>query len=193
MVTISGGLLVSLTSWILLEVEELQSATEDIKDNLKVEIVKESFQDYYSIFNKKGGWLNLVFLMLGIGITQILLSFFACLGVHRKIPFLLITFISFLLINIMLQSGALTLTSWRNYELKQFYYLSTSRTSISRFHFEEKKICLVISLLWSVMSLLSSLLALAVRAKPSIKDQGTNVWEKRTFDVWVQFSYQVIM
>merc|ERR1712203_226661 len=26
-------------------------------------MVRESFQDYYSIFNKKGGWLNLTFLM----------------------------------------------------------------------------------------------------------------------------------
>merc|ERR1711936_983603 len=141
MVAISGVLMSGVASWILYDMQQLQAATQDIKDNLKVEIVTDSFQDHYSIFNKKGGWLNLSFLMLGLGLTQIVLPLFACLGVHRKTSFLLIT--------IMLQIGAVILINWRNFELKQFYYLSTSRASISRFHLTDKKICLVISLMWS--------------------------------------------
>ena len=119
--------------------EDLLRTTKDIKDNLKMEIARESFQDYYSIFNQKGGWLNLTFLMLGIAITQVSLALWGCCGVHRKTSFLLLTFITFLVISIFLQLGALILTNWRNFELKQFYYLSTSRAAISRFHFQERK------------------------------------------------------
>ena len=171
MVTISGVLISGIASWILYDVQELEEATEDIKDNLKVEIVTDSFQDYYSIFNKKGGWLNLSFLMLGLGLTQIVLPLFACLGVHRKTSFLLITFISFLLITIMLQIGAVILINWRNFELKQFYYLSTSRASISRFHLTDKKICLVISLMWSAVTLVTSVSALILRQTHSRKEK----------------------
>merc|ERR1711936_563011 len=126
MVTISGVLISGIASWILYDVQELEEATEDIKDNLKVEIVTDSFQGYYSIFNKKGGWLNLTFLMLGLALTQVSLSLFGCCGVHKKTSALLLAFISFLVITFILQLGALILTNWRNFELKQFYYLSTS-------------------------------------------------------------------
>ena len=149
--------------------EDLLRTTEDIKDNLKMEIARESFQDYYSIFNQKGGWLNLTFLMLGIAITQVCLSLWGCCGVHRKTSFLLLTFITFLVISIFLQLGALILTNWRNFELKQFYYLSTSRAAISRFHFQERKMLVALSLVWSLLSLLASVSALIVRPQHSTK------------------------
>ena len=171
MVAISGVLMSGVASWILYDMQQLQAATQDIKDNLKVEIVTDAFQDYYSIFNKKGGWLNLSFLMLGLGLTQIVLPVFACLGVHRKTSFLLLTFISFLLMTIMLQIGAVILINWRNFELKQFYYLSTSRASISRFHLNDKKICLVISLMWSAVTLVTSVSALIFRQMHSRKEK----------------------
>ena len=170
MVTISGVLLIIISAWILADIEDLLRTTQDIKDNLKVEMLKEYFQDYYSIFNKKGGWLNLTFLMLGLAVIQVSLSLLGCCGVHRKTSFLLLTFISFLLLNIMLQLAALILTNWRNFELKQFYYLSTSRVHIARFHFQEKKLLLMLSLVWSFMSLLTSVWALILREKENTKE-----------------------
>ena len=174
MVAISGVLLIIISTWILADIEDLLRATEDIKDNLKIEMARESFQDYYSIFNKRGGWLNLIFLMLGISITQVSLSFWGCCGVHRKTSFLLLTFISFLVISIILQLASFILTNRRNLELKQFYHLSTSRASISRFHFQEKKMLLALSLVWSLSSLLTSVSALIVRQNQNNKrDEGT--------------------
>ena len=170
MVTISGVFLIIISVWLLADIEDLLRTTEDIKDNLKVEIVRESFQDYYSIFNKKGGWLNLTLLMLGLALTQVSLSLFGCCGVHSKTSFLLLAFISFLTITIILQLGALILTNRRNFELKQFYYLSTSTVAISTFHFQEKKLLLVLSLVWSLLSLLTSVSALLLRGEQ--KHQG---------------------
>ena len=149
LVTISGLLMSGIATWILCDAEELQTTAEDIRDNLKVQIVTDSFEEYYSIFNKKGGWVNLASLMLGIGLTQTTVSLLGWyFGLHKKTSFLLLTFICFLLITIMLQIGTVILINWRNFELKQFYYLSTSRVSISRLQLSEKfiyqrnKICL---------------------------------------------------
>ena len=170
MVTISGVLVIVISAWILADIEDLLRTTEDIKDNLKIEMVRESVEDYYSIFNSKGGWLNLIFLMLGIAITQVSLSLLGCCGVHRRTSFLLLAFISFLVITIGLQLGALILTNRRNFELKQFYYLSTSRAAISRFHFQEKKMLLALSLVWSLLSLLTSVSALLLRGEQNTKE-----------------------
>ena len=170
MVIMSGLMMSGLASWILCDVEELQTAAGDIRDNLKVQIVTDSFEDYYSIFNKKGGWVNLASLMLGIGLTQVAVSLLGFFGLHKKTSFLLLSFISFLLITIMLQIGAVILINWRNFELKQFYHLSTSRGSISRFHLAEKKMLAVISLQWSALSLLISVTTLVLRTKHSSKE-----------------------
>ena len=169
MVTISGVLLIIIAAWILADSDDLLRTTGDIKENLKMEVAREWFQDYYSIFNKRGGWLNLTVLMLGIAITQLSLSLLASCGAHRRTSFLLLAFISFLIISIGLQVGALLLTTRRNYELKQFYYLSTSRADISRFHFQEKKMLLAVSLVWSLLSLLTSFSALIVADKQNNK------------------------
>ena len=174
MLTISAVLLIIISAWILADRDDLLRTTEDIRENLKIEMAREWWQDYYSIFNKRGGWLNLTVLMLGIAITQLCLSLLASCGLHRRTSVLLLTFISFLLISISLQLGALLLTTRRNYELKQFYYLSTSRADISRFHFPEKKMLLVMSLVWSLLSLLTSLSALIVTDKHNIKGDQEN-------------------
>ena len=55
MLTISGVLLIIISAWILADSDDLLRTTEDIKENLKIEMIREWFQDYYSIFNKIGG------------------------------------------------------------------------------------------------------------------------------------------
>ena len=98
MLTISAVLLIIISAWILADSDDLLRTTEDIRENLKIEMAREWWQDYYSIFNKRGGWLNLTVLMLGIAITQLSLSLLASCGAHRKTSFLLLAFISFLII-----------------------------------------------------------------------------------------------
>ena len=120
MISLSSLLLILISSFIIYDHDDISSTAEEIKDALKVEVVTDSFQEYYSVFNKQGGWFNLSYLMLGVGITSLIVSIFGFFSVHSKTVCLLLSFVFLQLVMIMLQIGAVMLLGWRKFELLQF-------------------------------------------------------------------------
>ena len=170
MISISSLLLLIISSFIIYDHDEVTSTAEDIKDTLKVEVVTDSFQEYYSVFNKQGGWFNLSCLMLGVGLTSFIVSIFGFFNVHSKTVFLLLSCVFLQLVMIMLQIGAVMLLGWRKFELLQFYYFSNSSKPLSDFHHEVKQILLVLSLMWSTVTLLLCVLTLVIRFRSKRKE-----------------------
>ena len=175
MLSVSAIFAVIIASFIIYDQEEVTNTATDIKEHLKVEVVTDSLQEYYSVFNKKGGWINISFLMLGIGLTALVVSLFGYFGVHQKTVFLLFTFIIFHCTLLMLQGGALMVLNWRKHELLQFYYFSNFSEAISGFHHEVKKILFVISLMWSTVSLLTCLVTLILRSRSKRKENQIEI------------------
>ena len=170
MISISSLLLLIISSFIIYDHDEVTSTAEDIKDTLKVEVVTDSFQEYYSVFNKQGGWFHLSYLMLGVGLTSFIVSIFGFFNVHSKTVFLLLSCVFLQLVMIMLQIGAVMLLGWRKFELLQFYYFSNSSKPLSDFHHEVKQILLVLSLMWSTVTLLLCVLTLVIRFRSKRKE-----------------------
>ena len=83
MISISSLLLIIISSFIIYDHDDVTSTAEDIKDTLKVEVVTDSFQEYYSVFNKQGGWFNLSYLMLGVGLTSFIVSIFGFFNIWK--------------------------------------------------------------------------------------------------------------
>ena len=170
MISISSLLLIIISSFIIYDHDDVTSTAEDIKDTLKVEVVTDSFQEYYSVFNKQGGWFNLSYLMLGVGLTSFIVSILGYFNVHSKTVFLLLSFVFLQLVMIMLQIGAVMLLGWRKLELLQFYYFSNSSKLLSDFHHEVKQILLVLSLMWSTVTLLLCVITIVIRFRSKRKE-----------------------
>ena len=170
MISISSLLLIIISSFIIYDHDDVTSTAEDIKDTLKVEVVTDSFQEYYSVFNKQGGWFNLSYLMLGVGLTSFIVSILGYFNVHSKTVFLLLSFLFLQLVMIMLQIGAVMLLGWRKLELLQFYYFSNSSKLLSDFHHEVKQILLVLSLMWSTVTLLLCVITIVIRFRSKRKE-----------------------
>ena len=170
MISISSLLLILISSFIIYDHDDVTSTAEDIKDTLKVEVVTDSFQEYYSVFNKQGGWFNLSYLMLGVGLTSFIVSILGYFNVHSKTVFLLLSFVFLQLVMIMLQIGAVMLLGWRKLELLQFYYFSNSSKPLSDFHHEVKQILLVLSLMWSTVTLLLCVITIVIRFRSKRKE-----------------------
>ena len=175
MISISALLLILISSFIIYDHEDINSTAEEIKDTLQLNVVTDSFQEYYSVFNKKGGWFNLSFLMLGIGLTSFIVSLFGYFNIHSKTVFLLLSFVFLQLIMIMLQIGAVMLLGWRKFELLQFYYFSNSSRTLSDFHHEAKQIIFVLSLMWSTMTLFLCLITLVMRFRSKRKENQLDI------------------
>ena len=175
MLSVSAIFAVIIASLIIYDQEEVTNTATDIKEHLKVEVVTDSVQEYYSVFNKKGGWINISFLLLGIGLTALVVSLFGYFGVHQKTVFLLFTFIILNCTLLMLQSGALMVLKWRKNELLQFYYFSNFSEAINGFHHEVKKIMFVISLMWSTVSLVTCLVTVILRSRSKRKENELEI------------------
>ena len=148
LVSMSALFLSIIASLIIMDHEEMEKEVGEIKESLKVDIVENTFQEYYSVFNKKGGWVNFSCLCLGVGIGTFVISLFGYLGVHKKSVFLLLSFLVLVLVSLMLQIGCLMLLNIRRREFLTFYYFSsyTSDKNSGDFKHEVKKILLVLSL-----------------------------------------------
>ena len=63
----------------------------------------DTSKDYYSVFNKKGGWMNMAYVLLGVGAVTVAVALVGFIGVQKETIFLLLTYIVLLMIIIMLQ------------------------------------------------------------------------------------------
>ena len=108
LIVIGGGV------WLVEDYQAVTETADQIKDDLeKVEDVDMmvTSKDYYSVFNKKGGWINMAYVMLGVGAVTVAVALLGFIGVQKETVFLLLTFIMLLMIIIMLQIASVLITS----------------------------------------------------------------------------------
>ena len=175
MLTISAIILITVSSLIILDLEDVTDTATEIKEAIQDDVVIDSFQDYYSVFNKKGGWKNLAFVILGVGVAAFVVSIFGYCRVHEKTMFLLFTFITLHLVILMLQIGAVMLQNTRHRELLQFHFFSNFGEPVKDFQYEIKKILLVLSVMWTVVSIIMCLVTVIIRVRTKRKENQLDV------------------
>ena len=175
MLTISAIILITVSSLIILDNQDVTEAATEIKEAITDDVVIDSFQDYYSVFNKKGGWTNLAFVILGVGLAAFVVSIFGYCQVHEKTVFLLFAFTILHLVILMLQIGAVMLQNTRHQELLQFHFFSNFGEPIKDFQYEIKKILLVLSVMWTVVSIIMCLVTIIIRFKTKRKENQLDV------------------
>ena len=171
MLSVSALFVIVISSLIIHGHQEVLHTAQQIKDTLAVEsvdsAVTDSFHDYYSVFNSRGGWLNLAHLLLGVGLVTLLVSVLGLLSrLHARTCFLLLTFTLLQLVLALLQAGAVLVLRWRRRELLQFYHSSHYRGAASPGQLQHtQQILLVLSLMWAAVTLLVTILTLALRCR----------------------------
>ena len=172
MLSVSALFAITISSLILHGHQEVLHTAQQIKDTLAVEsvdsAVTDSFHDYYSVFNSRGGWLNLAHLLLGVGLVTLLVSVVGLLsGLHARTCFLLLTFALLQLVSALLQAGAVLVVRWRRRELLQLYHSSHYRGSAGSpgQQLDTQQILLVLSLMWASVTLPTTILTLALRCR----------------------------
>ena len=172
MLSVSALFAITISSLILHGHQEVLHTAQQIKDTLAVEsvdsAVTDSFHDYYSVFNSRGGWLNLAHLLLGVGLVTLLVSVAGLLsGLHARTCFLLLTFALLQLVSALLQAGAVLVLRWRRRELLQLYHSSHYRGSAGSpgQQLDTQQILLVLSLMWASVTLPTTILTLALRCR----------------------------
>ena len=115
LLVIGGGV------WIVLDYQDSmeirQEVMEDGDDKMR-DYVKNAFEDFYSLFNKEGGWLNLGCVTIGIGALTLATSFFGFCGVHEKSVCLLFTYIFLTIIGMILQVSSAVILFNRGHDMK---------------------------------------------------------------------------
>ena len=172
MLSVSALFAITISSLILHGHQEVLHTAQQIKDALAVEsvdsAVTDSFHDYYSVFNSRGGWLNLAHLLLGVGLVTLLVSVVGLLsGLHARTCFLLLSFALLQLVSALLQAGAVLVLRWRRRELLQLYHSSHYRGSAGSpgQQLDTQQILLVLSLMWAAVTLPTTILTLALRCR----------------------------
>ena len=171
MLSVSALFPITISSLIIHGHQEVLHTAQQIKDTLAVEsvdsAVTDSFHDYYSVFNSRGGWLNLAHLLLGVGLVTLLVSVLGLLSrLHARTCFLLLTFTLLQLVLALLQAGAVLVLRWRRRELLQLYHSSHYRGAASPGQLQHtQQILLVLSLMWAAVTLLVTILTLALRCR----------------------------
>ena len=170
MLSVSALFVIVISSLIIHGHQEVLHTAQQIKSRLAVEsvdsAVTDSFHDYYSVFNSRGGWLNLAHLLLGVGLVTLLVSVLGLLGLHARTCFLLLTFTLLQLVLALLQAGAVLVLRWRRRELLQLYHSSHYRGAASPGQLQHtQQILLVLSLMWAAVTLLVTILTLALRCR----------------------------
>ena len=115
LVMMGGGVWIVLDYQDSMEVrqEMMEEGDEKMKDYLKT-----SLDDFYSYFNKEGGWLNLGCVTIGIGAFTFIVSIFGFCGVHEKSVCLLFIYIVLILIGMVLQVCSAFILFNRGHEMK---------------------------------------------------------------------------
>ena len=117
----------------------------------------DTSKDYYSVFNKKGGWMNMAYVMLGVGAVTVAVALLGFIGVQKETIFLLLTHIVLLMIIIMLQIASVLIIIRRGNEVKDLRQIINAKSLFEiNFKFEEKFIFFVFSLSFSTLVLVMS-------------------------------------
>ena len=176
MVTMTSLLIITVASLIISDQSEISHDVEEFKDVLKIEVVENSFLDYYSVLNKTGGWSNLVYLCLGVGVGSFVISVFGYCGVHSKTCFLLISFLIINTVIIMLEIGVISLLNLRRREYLQLFYFSNYNSDISAedFNYEVERMLLVVSIMWSVVTSLTIITNIVIQRRVNKKECEVN-------------------
>merc|ERR1711915_1045420 len=174
LVFIAGVLSICAGTWIVkddqLLMEKVDALKDELKSNSNIEISNSS-DGYYSIFNKKGGWLNLIHVMIGVGAVICGISLLGFIGVHKKTIFLSLTFIVLLLISILLQIASLLIMVQRQKELLEASSLQNmEHLNEDVLKIQVKLLLLEASSVISVSALVLSLVAAVMRSKLSKKE-----------------------
>ena len=106
-------------------------------------------KDYYSVLNKKGGWMNMAYVMLRVGSVTFAVALLGFIGVQNETVFLLFTYIVLLIITILLQIASVLIIIRRDNEVKDLKQI----TNAENFKFEEKFFFFVFSLCFSTLVL----------------------------------------
>ena len=122
LVCILGLVMIGGGAWIVLDYQDSMEVREEMMDHgdedMK-EYLKTSLDDFYSYFNKEGGWLNFGCVTIGIGAFTLIVSFFGFSGVHEKSACLLIIYIILIFIGIILQVCSAFILYNRGHEMKE--------------------------------------------------------------------------
>ena len=113
---VSGGIILALDN---VTVTNTAGIVKDVGKDFFASDITDSFEEFYSVFNKKGGWFNFDFVLTGIGAITFVVSIFGFCGVHKESHCLLVTYILLLAIMILLQTAAALLLNQRDQEMLQ--------------------------------------------------------------------------
>ena len=113
----SGGLLVGGGWWVVRDYKDTTEGSEIIKEEFDV---RPSSEDYYSVLNKKGGWDNVGYVSIGVGVVMVVMALMGFIGVHEETIFLLLTYIILLIIDIMLNIATVIIILRRHSEIRIF-------------------------------------------------------------------------
>ena len=115
LIVIGGGVWIVLDYQVSMEIR--QEVMEDGDEKMR-DYVNNAFEDFYSLFNREGGWLNLGCVTIGIGALTFTTSFFGFCGVHEQSVCLLFTYISLILLGMILQVSSAAILFNRGHDMK---------------------------------------------------------------------------
>ena len=121
LVSMLGLIMLGGGVWIVLDYQDSQEIKHEMMEDGEDKIpddVKITFENFYSVFSKEGGWLNFGCVSIGIGAVTFAVSFFGFCGVHKKSACLLFTYITLVIIGMILQVGAAVIIYNRCHEMK---------------------------------------------------------------------------
>ena len=149
LVCIQGLIVIGGGVWIVLDYQnsmEIRQEVMEDEDETMRDYVKNAFEDFYSLFNKEGGWLNLGCVSIGIGALTLATSFFGFCGVHEKSACLLITYIFLIIIGMILQISSSVILFNRGHDMKTVSeMLNTNNDKLSSGKCYEKMIFFLLS------------------------------------------------
>ena len=121
LVCIQGLIVIGGGVWIVLDYQDSmeirQKVMEDGDEKMR-DYVNNTFEDFYSLFNREGGWLNLGCVTIIIGVLTCTTSFFGFCGVHEQSVSLLFTYISLILLGMILQVSSAAILFNRGHGMK---------------------------------------------------------------------------
>ena len=162
LVLCSGGLLVGGGWWVMEDYNDTTEAAEIIKKELDV---RPSSEDYYSVFNKKGGWGNVGYVSIGVGVVSVVLALMGFIGVHEETIFLLLAYIVLLIINIMLNIAVVIIILRRHSEIRIFEQTNPSDNLKTK----DKFVFFISALSFAAFTLVASIIAALIRRTALLK------------------------
>ena len=149
--------------WVVRDYEDTTDAAEIIKEESDM---RPSSEDYYSVFNKKGGWDNVGYVSIGVGVVIVVMALMGFIGVHEETIFLLLTYIILLIITIMLNIATVIIILRRHSEIRIFQQITEPSENLQA---KEKFIFFIFSLSFAAFTSVVSIIAVFIRRAALLK------------------------